>query len=177
VAPIDAVVGPVFDTSLHEFGHALFDMLNLPVFGRQEDAADQVASYIVLQFGKAEARRLIMGTAHAYKAEAESAGAPSLKEFAGEHGTPAQRAYNVLCVAYGADPKLFGDFVTKGYLPKKRAEVCEEEYEQISHAFETLIGPHIDQARAKGILDKSWIPEATTRVPRRPGSPGSARAQ
>jgi hypothetical protein len=177
VAPIDTVIGPLFDTSLHEFGHALFDMLNLPVFGRQEDAADQLAAYIVLQFGKAEARRLIMGTAQAYKTEAESASAPSLKEFAGEHGTPAQRAYNVLCVAYGADPKLFGDFVTKGYLPQKRAEVCEEEYEQTEHAFETLIGPHIDRARAKGILDKSWIPDATTRVPRRPGSPGAARAQ
>src|SRR3954451_9754464 len=44
VAPIDTVIGPLFDTSLHEFGHALFDMLNIPVFGREEDAADQVAS-------------------------------------------------------------------------------------------------------------------------------------
>jgi hypothetical protein len=168
VTPIDTVIGPLFDTSLHEFGHALFDMLNVPVFGREEDAADQVASYIILQFGKTEARRLLLGTAHAYKTEAESAAAPpSLKEFSGEHGTPAQRAYNVLCIAYGADPKLFGDFVTKGYLPKKRAEACEDEYEQIAQAFETLISPHIDRNRAKRILDKSWIPEATTRVSRR----------
>jgi hypothetical protein len=119
-----------------------------------------------------------MGTAHAYKTEAERAAAPpSLKQFADEHGTPAQRAYNVLCIAYGADPKLFSDFATKGYLPKKRAEVCEEEYEQVSHAFETLIGPHIDRARAKGILDKSWLPEATPRLPRRAGSPGPAQAR
>ena len=31
VAPIDALVGPLFDTSLHEFGHAMFEMLRLPV--------------------------------------------------------------------------------------------------------------------------------------------------
>jgi hypothetical protein len=167
VAPIDTVMGPLFDTSLHEFGHALFDMLNIPVFGREEDAADQVASYIVLQLGKTEARRLMMGTAHAYKTEAEGAAPPSLKEFSDEHGTPAQRAYNVLCIAYGADPKLFSDFVTKGYLPKKRVEACEDEYEQAAQAFETLIGPHIDRTRAKRILDKSWIPETTTRVSRR----------
>ena len=95
IAPIDTVIGPFFDTSLHEFAHALFDMLNLPVLGREEDAADQVAAYIYLRLGKAEARRLIMGTAYAYLTEVERAAAPpSLKEFAGEHGTPAQRAFN-----------------------------------------------------------------------------------
>ena len=178
IAPIDTIVGPLFDTSLHEFAHALFDMLKLPVLGREEDAADQVAAYIYLQLGKAEARRLIMGTAYAYKTDAERAVAPpSLKQFADEHGTPAQRAYNVLCIAYGADPKLFGDFVTKGYLPKKRADACGDEYGQVADAFETLVGPHIDRTLAKKILDKSWLPEPTTRVPRRPGPPRPAQAQ
>ena len=118
IMPIDTIVGPFFDTSLHEFAHALFDMLDLPVLGREEDAADQVAAYIYLQLGSAEARRLITGTAHAYVAES-AASPPSLKQFADEHGTPVQRAYNLLCIAYGADPRLFGDFVSKGYLPKK----------------------------------------------------------
>jgi Putative metallopeptidase len=45
VTPIDAIVGPLFDTSLHEFAHALFEMLRLPVLGREEDAADQVSAY------------------------------------------------------------------------------------------------------------------------------------
>ena len=58
IMPIDTIVGPFFDTSLHEFAHALFDMLDLPVLGREEDAADQVAAYIYLQLGSAEARRL-----------------------------------------------------------------------------------------------------------------------
>ena len=44
VTPIDAIVGPLVDTGLHEFGHALFDMLQLPVLGREEDAADQVSA-------------------------------------------------------------------------------------------------------------------------------------
>jgi hypothetical protein len=178
MTPIDAVVGPLFDTALHEFSHALFDMFDLPVLGREEDAADQVATYMTLNFGKAEARRLIMGTVFAYKTEGEAAAVrPSLKEFADEHGTPAQRAYNVLCIAYGADPKLFGDVVSKGLLPKKRTEACEDEYHQVAEAFETLISPHIDRARAKGILDRSWLPEATTRLPRRPGSPKPSQAQ
>jgi len=177
MAPMDAIIGPLYDTSLHEFGHALFDMLDVPQFGREEDAADQVSAYIILQLGKTEARRLIMGTAYAYMAEARRAAPPSLKEFAGEHGTPAQRAFNLLCMAYGADPKLFGDFVTKGYLPKKRADVCEDEYQQVAYAFETLIGRHIDRTLAKRILDRSWLPEITAREKLRLGSPTRNKAQ
>lgn len=170
VAPIDALVGPLFDTCLHEFGHALFEMLRIPVFGREEDAADQVAAYITLQLGKAEARRLIGGTANAYMTEAKAATAPpTLQHFANEHGTPAQRFYNLLCIAYGADPKLFGDLTAKGYLPPERAEGCEDEYKQAAFAFQTLIGPHFDQKRAKKVLDKFWLPEATSRVHRRGG--------
>ena len=176
IAPIDTVIGPLFDTFLHEFAHALFEMFNVPVLGREEDAADQVAAYIYLHLGKAEARRLIMGTAYAYKAEAERAVAPpSLKEFSDAHGTPAQRAYNVLCIAYGADPKLFGDFVTKGYLPKKRAETCDDEYEQVEDAFNALFRPHIDRALAK----KSWTRAGYPQQPRGrsagPAHPGRFR--
>jgi hypothetical protein len=177
IEPIDTVIGPFFDTSLHEFAHALFDMLGLPVLGREEDAADQVASYITLLLGKSEARRLITGTANAYMTEVRGAPPPTLKQFSDEHGTPAQRAFNVLCIAYGADPKLFDDIVSKGYLPKKRAEACSDEYGQISDAFEELIRPHIDRGRAKRILDRSWLPEPTRRVPRRPGSPRADQAQ
>jgi len=160
IAPIDTIVGPLFEVSLHEFGHALFDMLELPVFGREEDAADQVAAYILLQFGKSEARRLIGGTAYAYKMDEKRAGqCRSMEDYAGEHGTPAQRFFNVLCIAYGSDPKLFGDIVSDGYLPKARAEYCEEEYQQVQEAFEILVNPHIDPVLAEEILDRTWLRE------------------
>lgn len=178
VAPIDALVGPIFDTCLHEFGHALFEMLKIPVFGREEDAADQVAAYITLQLGKEEARRLIGGTANAYMTEAKTATAPpTLQQFANEHGTPAQRFYNLLCIAYGADPKLFGDLTAKGYLPQERAEGCDDEYKQAAFAFQTLIGPHIDQKRAKRVLNRMWLPEVTSRVHRRGGARPSTPPQ
>lgn len=158
VTPIDAIVGPLFDTSLHEFGHALFEMLRLPVLGREEDAADQVSAYIMLQLGKVEARRLIGGVAYAYKTEAEAATAPPrMTQFANVHGTPAQRFYNVLCIAYGADKQLFGDIVEKGYLPKERAEDCKDEYRQVAYAYGKLIGPHVDRGRAKKVFDRSWL--------------------
>jgi hypothetical protein len=163
VAPIDALIGPFLDVFLHEVGHAVFGALQIPLFGREEDAADQFSAYIMLKFDKEEARRLILGSAYQYKGDLSS---PKVtieqKEFADEHGTSAQRFFNLLCVAYGADPKLFGDVVEKGFLPEDRAVGCKREYIQLSHAFETLIRPHID-ARLARKLHKQWLPAITTK--------------
>lgn len=158
--PIDTVIGPLFEATLHEVAHALFEMLKLPVFGREEDAADQLAAYILLQFGEADAHRLIAGTAYAYKTdEIRSGPCRSMEDYANEHSTPAQRAFNLLCIAYGADTKLFGDFVSAGHLPKARAEFCEEEYEQVQDAFEMLVRPHIDSVLAEKVQNRSWLRE------------------
>jgi hypothetical protein len=56
-------------------------------------------------------------------------------------------------------------------LPKERADVCEEEYEQVQDAYEELVGPHIDSALAKKIFDRTWLRKTTTRLQRRRGSP------
>ena len=124
VTRMDAIIGPTLEVFLHEVGHAVFDYLGVPVLGREEDAADQFAAYLLLQFAKSDARRLIVGVAYTYqrgRIQTEYQKNP----FADEHGLPAQRFYNVLCMAYGADPKLFADLVEKEYLPKERAEGCE----------------------------------------------------
>jgi len=167
IEPIDALLGPFVDTVLHEFAHALFDYLDTPVLGREEDAADQVSAYIYLQLGKDEARRLIMGTVYAYLKEVQDTDAPDMEEFADEHSTSEQRAINLICIAYGADPELFGDLPGLAGVPQERVDICEEEYELISFAYETLIGPHIDPELAKKVFDRSWLPEKTSRMLRR----------
>jgi len=63
----DAVVGQLFFALAHEFGHGVFDIFDIPVFGREEDAADQFATYVMLQFGDDRARRLITGAAFSYR--------------------------------------------------------------------------------------------------------------
>ena len=164
IEPIDTLVGPFVDTVLHEFAHALFDYLDVPILGREEDAADQVSAYIYLQLGKDEARRLITGTVYAYMLEVQDTDAPTMEEFADEHSTSEQRAFNLLCIAYGADPELFEDIPALGGLPQDRVDICEEEYELISFAYQTLIGPHIDPELAKKVFDRSWLPEKTSRM-------------
>ncbi len=70
---------------------------------------------------------------------------------------PAQRYFNLLCVAYGSNPKVFADAITVGQLTKDRAEGCEDEYNQIEFAFQTLIGPSIDEKLLKKVKAKKWI--------------------
>jgi hypothetical protein len=59
----DAAVGQFFFVTLHEVGHATFDILRVPIFGNEETAADNFATFIMLQFGGGQARRLIDGAA------------------------------------------------------------------------------------------------------------------
>jgi hypothetical protein len=171
----DAIIAPTVEVFLHELGHAIIDYNRVPVLGREEDAADQLAAYFLLQFDKAEAPRLIAGVAHTYKLDAVSPKIATMqldddeqaspvqrfykrnKVFADEHALPAQRFYNILCMAYGADPKLFAYVVDKGYLPKERAEICDIEYGQVELAMNKLIRPYIDPKLARQVRAKRWL--------------------
>jgi len=53
--------------SLHEVEHATFEFFNVPIFGHEEDAADNFVTYVMLQFGRGQARRLIGGAAWAWR--------------------------------------------------------------------------------------------------------------
>jgi hypothetical protein len=157
LTPANALIGPTVDVILHEVGHAVFDMLEIPVLGREEDAADLFSAYILLQFDPADAQHLIRGTAFLGAKEAAEAQKKqiAIKDFADEHGLPAQRYFTLLCVAYGSDPKAYADAVSRGGLTKERAEEsCPGEYAALERAFRTLILPHVDQALLKEVRAK-----------------------
>lgn len=167
ITPTDAVAGHFFFVFSHEMGHAMFDMLGVPVFGGSEDAADNFATYIILQFGKDDARRLLAAAAYSYKNYLMNPKVTvPVSAFSDMHSPPPTRFYNMICLAYGADSNLFGDFVTKGYLPEMRAKDCRREYGEVHYAFNTLILPHVDKAIAQKVLHKDWLPEAARPTPR-----------
>lgn len=159
ITPKAAFVGASLDLVLHEVGHAAFDMLKIPVFGREEDAADMFSAYIMLQFTPEDARKLIRATAYLSASEArrDQHPMPSLNDFASEHELPAQRYFNLLCMAYGSDPETFAGAVSIGKLPASRAKGCRHEYERIKYAFATLIMPHVDRDLLEKIRAKTWF--------------------
>jgi hypothetical protein len=160
LTPADAAVGQFFFATLHEVGHAIFDILDVPMFGHEEDAADNFATYIMLQFGEGQAHRLIGGAAWSWRAylgdyKKNPVVPTRLSAFASDHGLPQERFYNLICLAFGADRIGFADFAT--YLPSTRAPTCWREYGTLVRAFEKEITPHIDQEVARQVLDRNWL--------------------
>jgi Putative metallopeptidase len=176
ITPLDAIVGQFLYTAAHEMGHAVFDLLNVPVFGPPEADADEFAAHVLMSVGKQDARRLIMGAAYMYKDYFKN---PTITvpvtAFADIHGAPMQRMYNLMCLAYGADPELFSDVVEKGYLPRSRIPACKREWGEVNYAFEQLIYPYVDKTMLNNVLAKSWVPYRAPLPPRTSDLPQAAQ--
>lgn len=141
-----AISGPIAQVFLHELAHALYDLLDVPVLGREEDAADQFAALVLLELPPAQARQAIDGTAHLLRSQAAEE-TPDRTVLADDHSLTAQRLYNLLCLAYGADRKTFGYLVASGALPKARAAQCGTEYDLAAYALQKLLQQHLHDGR------------------------------
>jgi Putative metallopeptidase len=152
------IMGAFIETVLHETARAIFDVLQIPIWGREKDAADRLAALIMTQFGEDVTRVTILGTANLFMwSDKKWTGS----DFSDTASPEYQRFFNYVCVAYVAAPLQFGDLVDRGILPKRRAARCEGEYEQIRKAFNLRIMPYVDpelliKARATPWL--AWKP-------------------
>jgi hypothetical protein len=159
----DTICGQLFFAVAHELGHAMIDIFDAPVFGRQEDAADQFATYIILQFGGEQALQLIDGAAYGYHAYIKDLSTKPqvtlpLAAFSSDHGAPEERYFNLICIAYGYDQRLFSFEVDK--IPAGRAQKCKYEYEDIKYAMETVFWPHLDHDKVKRVMAMNWVTDA-----------------
>jgi hypothetical protein len=152
--PQEALVGGFTSVLLHEAGHAMSDLLKLPVFGREEDSADQMAQFVALQFGKDVARFVTKGAAWLWLEGARSNPFPFDPQ--DTHSTAGERFHNYLCIAYGGEPDTFRDLADR-YLPKARAANCSREYERVKFAFQKTILPYVDQELLKKNQDVKWF--------------------
>jgi hypothetical protein len=127
----------VIATFYHELGHALIHVLELPVLGREEDAADSLSTLLTHQIWNEESATAIMSDAATaylmYNDEAEASGVEST--YWGEHSLDLQRYYTLLCHFYGADPDNRGFVITEFELPEERAEACPDEFAQVESSW------------------------------------------
>ena len=149
-----AVIGPFAFIVFHETAHAVFALLKVPILGREEDAADQVAAYTSLRLGDDFAEKMLRAAAFMYDQDARSRKVGE-DDFADVHGLDRQRYYNVLCIAWGADPKRFAFAKELGKLPEDRAEGCADEYAQVKYAVAALIRKNVDQAEVARVKAKA----------------------
>lgn len=132
----DRVVATWVFVFFHEVGHALIDMYDLPVTGKEEDAVDEFSTLLMIQSDLAEYALY----AADYWAATDS-GMYDETLYADEHSLNSQRFYNILCLVYGSDPEKYDNIVTLGFLPESRAARCPSEYAQKDRSWTTLIEP------------------------------------
>ncbi|HEV8600045.1 MAG TPA: DUF4344 domain-containing metallopeptidase [Gemmatimonadales bacterium] len=134
------VTGTLVFALMHELGHGLIDVLELPTTGREEDAVDQLATVLLLNQG-AIGDSLAFGAVGWFAANARSSQLDDLA-LADDHGLDKQRVYNIICWIYGRDPDRYPEVLKEGWLPEHRAARCPGEYQRLRRSWAVLLAPY-----------------------------------
>ena len=128
--------------TLHELGHALVDVYDLPITGNEEDAVDQFATIVTLEYiEEEESDSILYATLIAWHETGQTDTFPSEMALAGQHSLGTQRYYNIMCWAYGSDPDTYSFFVDWGL--GDRAAGCYDEYARASQSWHRLLTPFL----------------------------------
>jgi hypothetical protein len=130
-------------TLLHEMGHLLINELQLPVLGREEDAADQLGfmGFFLLTETPRDSDFYVklLDIADYWRLEWQRPKRSDEEIYAWDsHGLDAQRFYNIACLAYGSDPDHLEWIISATGLPDERAFGCAQEYQQAVYAVNWL---------------------------------------
>jgi hypothetical protein len=125
----------------HEVGHLLFHQLELPVLGREEDAADNVATWILLNKRTKEADRTLADAARGwiYSGVAYNSGADE-SDYAAGHSLDKQRAYQIVCLMVGMDEKAFRPIADEYRIDTVRQDTCNWDYSTVNRSLLGLLG-------------------------------------
>jgi hypothetical protein len=127
----------------HELGHALIQMLSIPLTGLEEDSADGFATFFTVN-DKDTGPNAALGCAVLFDALASKKPNLTLEDFSSDHAVVQQRVYNFLCCVVGSDPqRLRNSLVTDGYVPKERALLCRKEWTQLNYGWWSVLEPHL----------------------------------
>lgn len=124
----------------HETAHMLIGELEIPVVGREEDAADQFATLLWLKADNV-GYRAVLAAADWFRLVSSERTTPI--QYMGEHSLSLQRFYAQVCLLYGEQPKKYADFVKKLGFTRTRLQKCRSEFAQIKRSWNTLLEPHM----------------------------------
>jgi hypothetical protein len=151
------LVAPIIMQALQQTALALFDILDVPVWGNAEEAANRLAGYLMTQFGDRVAWKTLMGSAW-YLAQTTMTGAGS--DFYYVRDPAARRFFGILCMAYASDPNTYGFLVKNLDIPSRRVEKCTQDFTQVQQAFDATILPRVDQILLQKVRAMPWLPPA-----------------
>jgi hypothetical protein len=146
-AQLDEVAkGAMLFVLYHELAHGLIDVLDIPVVASEEQMADSFAAVLAIVSGRG-GESLPLSAAALQEARSERQAAPTLFDYADDHGFDRQRAFNDICLVYGSAPKRYSSLVQAGFLPAGRVGACPFEYKRTVRSWARLLAPWLTQAK------------------------------
>jgi len=144
----DFVAANLIAIYYHELGHALIDIMKLPIFGQEEDAADVLSAILINDiFNENEAQEIARATAVGFLGDKTITDAERTRvAYWDVHGPDLQRYYTFVCLIYGANIRDRARLADELRLPKARRRTCNDEFNQANSSW----GPVIDKLEADG---------------------------
>jgi hypothetical protein len=137
----EATKGAIVSMFLHEVGHALIHGWNLPITGREEDAADEFSTLLLIN-RITDGDGMAMDGARSFKLLADLEKGLE-KDYTDPHSFDEQRFFNTICLVYGGRPQRYEYLVRNGSVPEDRAFDCEVDYARAKKSWQTLLAPHV----------------------------------
>ena len=144
---VEFIVGNTLFVMAHEMGHALINQMDMPVLGREEDAADSFAVVTALKMGSGFSTRVLLEAAKGWVlASKRDKKHGNALAFYDEHGLDLQRAYNVVCFMVGADAEKYKTLAADTKLPEERQKSCAWEYKATAWSWDEMLKKHLRAA-------------------------------
>ncbi|QJB68154.1 DUF4344 domain-containing metallopeptidase [Parasphingorhabdus halotolerans] len=135
------VEGNLFFIAYHELGHALVSELDIPIAGKEEDAVDRLATWLLTPEDDEESPDYLIQSIDGWFQSANDV-KPDDIEWWDEHGTDEQRAFQIACLLYGSKPDRYKSVADDVDLPAERRESCVDEAEQNEDSWSRLLDEH-----------------------------------
>ncbi len=139
---VAATTGALVHTLFHEFAHILVAMHEIPVLGREEDAADTFASLMLIHYFP-QGTESVIDAAQLYYLEREQPHTLKKWDFMGEHSLSVQRHYQLICHVYASDPEKYTDLRKRVGFSTDRAELCFDEFQVATKSWFDLLEPYL----------------------------------
>lgn len=127
-------------TLYHEVAHLLIDRLDLPVLGKEEDAADNIATWMLLRKKTPDANQTLEDAVEGWVLT----GLSYDDYFGGEdyvsgYSPDRHRAMQIACLMVGADGAAFRSMARAYNIPQERQQTCFYDYDLMDRTLDGLL--------------------------------------
>ncbi len=125
----------------HEVGHLIFDQLDLPILGREEDAADNMASWMLLNKQTPQGKAALVDAARGWQLSGRAYNSGGYEsDFYAAHTLDRQRSFQIVCLMVGSDVGAFRPIANEYHIDRNRQDSCYFDWQTVDRSLSALLG-------------------------------------